>query len=216
MTRVSFGAFTLNLETRQLLTSGREVHLTPKAFELLRALIVDRPKVLSKAELQEHLWPDTIVIEANLANLIAEVRAALGDDARAPMFIRTAHGYGYAFCGEAAVPAGHTVSPGPTRCWLEWGRLRFPLSAGTHVVGREEGVEIHLDAATVSRRHARLVVSDQGTVLEDFASKNGTFRGDDRVTTPVRLDDGDEIRIGSVLVTFRTSAGGDATETVIP
>ena len=102
VTKISFGAFTLNLETRQLLAGERQVHLTPKAFELLRALIVDRPKVLSKAMLQDTLWPDTTVIEANLANLVAELRAALGDQARAPVFIRTAHGYGYAFCGEAA------------------------------------------------------------------------------------------------------------------
>ena len=191
-----------------------EVHLTPKAFELLRALVVDRPKVLSKAELQEHLWPNTTVIEANLANLIAEVRAALGDNARAPAFIRTAHGYGYAFCGEATGPAGTTVAPDPPRCWLEWGRLRFPLSPGSHVVGRDPDVEIQLDAATVSRRHARLVVSDKGTMLEDFDSKNGTFRGADRVTAPVRLADGDAIRIGSVLVTFHARAAGDATETL--
>lgn len=213
MTRISFGAFTLNLDTRQLLTAGREVHLTPKAFELLRALVIDRPKVLSKAELQEHLWPNTTVIEANLANLIAEVRAALGDNARAPMFIRTAHGFGYAFAGEIAGPAADTALTDPLRCWLEWGQRRFPLSAGPHVVGRDPDVEIQIDASTVSRRHARLVVSDKGAVLEDFDSKNGTFRGDDRVTAPVRLADGDAIRIGSVLVTFHAQAAGNATET---
>jgi DNA-binding winged helix-turn-helix (wHTH) protein len=214
VTRVSFGVFTLNLETRQLLAAGQEVHLTPKAFELLRALVVERPKVLSKAMLQEHLWPDTTVIEANLANLVAEVRAAVGDNARAPVFIRTAHGYGYAFCGEATVPASETAALAVPRCWLEWGRLHFPLTAGSHVIGRDPDADIQLDAATVSRRHARLLVSDQGTTLDDLDSKNGTFRGDDRVTTPVRLDDGDRIRIGSVLVTFHARAAGEVTETM--
>ena len=73
---------------------------------------------------------------------------------------------------------------------------------GEHVIGRDPDVEVRLDASTVSRRHARLVVTAEGTVLEDFGSKNGTFRGGERVTSPVQLADGDAIRIGSLLVTF--------------
>ena len=64
-------------------------------------LVLDRPKVLSKAVLQQRLWPETFVAEANLSNLVAEIREALGDRARAPLFVRTAHGFGYAFCGDA-------------------------------------------------------------------------------------------------------------------
>ena len=100
--RIRFGPFTLDLESRQLTRAGEEIHLEPKAFELLSALVLERPKVLSKADLQERLWPGTFVAEANLSNLVAEIRAALGDPARAPKFVRTAHGFGYAFCGEAA------------------------------------------------------------------------------------------------------------------
>ena len=43
-------------------------------------------------------------------------------------------------------------------------------------------------------------------MLEDFGSKNGTFRGENRVTAPVQLADGDVIRIGSLLVTFHERA----------
>jgi len=99
--RFRFGAFTLDLESRQLTSGGQEVHLEPKAFELLSALVLERPKALSKTDLQERLWPGTFVAEANLSNLVAEIRAALGDPARAPKFVRTAHGFGYAFCAEA-------------------------------------------------------------------------------------------------------------------
>ena len=86
---------------RQLTRAGREIHLEPKAFELLSALVLERPKALSKADLQERLWPGTFVAEANLSNLVAEIRAALGDPARAPLFVRTVHRFGYAFCGDA-------------------------------------------------------------------------------------------------------------------
>ena len=72
---------------------------------------------------------------------------------------------------------------------------------------------MRLDASTVSRRHARLVVTAEGTVLEDFGSKNGTFRGSERITAPVQLADGDAIRIGSLLVTFHVRAGAGCPRT---
>ena len=93
-----FGPFVLDLDTRQLTRGGGDIHLSPKAFELLETLILDRPKVLSKDVLQQRLWPETFVAEANLSNLVAEIREALGDRARSPLFVRTAHGFGYAFC----------------------------------------------------------------------------------------------------------------------
>ena len=212
---IRFGPFALDLDTRQLLRGRREVHLSPKAFELLAALAVDRPKVLSKSQLQERLWPATFVAEANLSNLVAEVRAALDDTPREPRFVRTAHGFGYAFCGEAAnVTAPQDTAADQTLCWLEWGGRRFPLSPGEHVIGRDADVQVRLDQSTVSRRHARLLVTAEGTVLEDFVSKNGTFRGGERVSSPIRLADGDAIRIGSLLVTFRMPTPSGSTETL--
>jgi DNA-binding winged helix-turn-helix (wHTH) protein len=212
--RIRFGTFTLDLDTRQLTQGSREIHLAPKAFDLLVTLVLDRPKVLSKAVLQQRLWPDTFVAEANLSNLVAEIREALGDRARTPLFVRTAHGFGYAFCADATpVPGAHATAADRPSCWLEWGKRRFPLSAGENVVGRDPDVEVRLDASTVSRRHARLVVTADTTVLEDFGSKNGTFRGSERVTSPVQLVDGDAIRIGSLLVTFHERAQLGSTET---
>jgi DNA-binding winged helix-turn-helix (wHTH) protein len=212
--RIRFGPFVLNLDTRQLTEDNRQIHLTPKAFDLLTMLLQDRPKVLSKAALQNRLWPDTFVAEANLSNLVAEIREALRDQAHAPTFIRTAHGFGYAFSGEATT-LSDTAGSGHQRpsCWLEWDRLRFPLAVGEHVIGRDPDVEVRLDDSTVSRRHARLVVTTEGTVLEDFGSKNGTFRGGERVTGPVLLADGDAIRIGSLLVTFRSRSLMMSTDT---
>ena len=214
--KTRFGPFTFDLDTRQLTQGGGEIHLSPKAFELLGTLVMERPKVLSKAVLQQRLWPETFVAEANLSNLVAEIREALGDRARPPLFIRTAHGFGYAFCGDATteVSAREGVS-GPPSCWLEWGKRRFPLSHGEHVVGRDPDVEVTLDASMVSRRHARIVVTAEGAVLEDFGSKNGTFRGSERVTSPVQLADGDAIHIGSLLVTFHVRALLMSTDTQV-
>jgi len=200
-----FGPFVLNLATRELARAGEPLHLSTKAFDLLAMLVRERPAVLSKASLQQRLWPDTFVAEANLANLIGEIRQALDDPSREPRYIRTIHRIGYAFCGDAAA-AG---APGPAPlCWIEWGSQRFLLPPGEHVIGRDPDVSIRIDASTVSRRHARIAVTDAGATLDDFGSKNGTFVGDTRVTGPIALADGDGIRVGSQRVTFHTRADG--------
>lgn len=211
---IRFGPFVFDPETRQVTRDSRDIHLSPKAFELLSALVADRPKVLSKAALQGRLWPDTFVAEANLSNLVAEIRGALGDSPRVPRYIRTAHGFGYAFVGDTTMqPQPGAAAVDQPRCWIEWGRQRYPMSIGEHVVGRDPDVEVRLDHSTVSRRHARFVVSATGTALEDIASKNGTFRAGERVTAPVPLADGDAIRIGSLLLTFRARSPGGSTDT---
>ena len=213
--RIRFGLFTLDDRTRQLLKGERVIQLSPKALELLMLLARRRPAVLAKAELHECLWPKTFVSEANLSNLVAEVRDALGDRPRAPRFIRTAYGYGYAFCGDTVDVDNEPARPARPVCWLEWGRKRFPIFTGSYVVGRDADVEIRLDATTVSRRHARIVVSDEQMTLEDFGSKNGTYRGSERVHGAVPLADGDAIRIGSVIVTFHVRVPGGSTETLV-
>jgi DNA-binding winged helix-turn-helix (wHTH) protein len=210
--RIRFGPFTLGLDTRQLTRDGREIHLAPKAFELLTALVLERPKVLSKADLQERLWPGTFVAEANLSNLVAEIRGALGDAARTPLFVRTVHGFGYAFCGDAVAQRTDHESA-RLSCWLESDGRRFPLLIGEHVIGRDADVEVRLDSSTVSRRHARIVVTSDRAVLEDCGSKNGTYRGNEPVTSPIPLADGDTFRVGSLLVTFHASAVFGTTDT---
>ena len=94
-----FGPFALDTNTRQLLADGAEVHLSPKSFELLLRLIEHRSRALSKAELQDMLWPSLFVGETNLATLIAEIRRAISDSAQEPVYIRTIHRFGYRFVG---------------------------------------------------------------------------------------------------------------------
>src|SRR5438132_13808854 len=103
---VQFGEFTLDDASRQLLGTAGEVRLSPKAFQLLSTLIQERPKAVSKSDLQERLWPETFVTEGNLAGLVAELRSSLGDDSREPRFIRTLYGFGYSFAAPVTDVAG--------------------------------------------------------------------------------------------------------------
>ena len=81
------------------------------------------------------------------------------------------------------------------------------------IIGREPGATVHLDLPSVSRRHARIVVSPKDAVVEDLGSKNGTLLRNVRITSAVRLADLDEIRVGSVQLTMRILSGDVATQT---
>jgi DNA-binding winged helix-turn-helix (wHTH) protein len=211
--KLRLGELTFDPDARQLLSAETEVHLSPKAIDLLRILIAHRPRALSKQELHEHLWPATFVSEANLASLIAEVREALGDTAREPRFIRTAHRFGYAFSGEAVEVPDSPPSVQPTSfCWLVKDGKRLPLQPGENILGRDEA-DIQIDSPTVSRRHARIRISATEAVLEDLGSKNGTFVNSERVSTVVRLKDGDEVQVGSVVSRFRMTSPKGVTAT---
>ena len=207
---VSFGDLTLDTDTRQIRRGAVEVHISPKAFELLTALVDARPRALSKADLHERLWPDTFVTESNLAGLVAEIRRAIGDDARTPRFVRTVQRFGYAFAGDVTI--GSSTPVVAVSCWLVYGDRQWTLPDGEHVLGRgqEPGA---IDSDTVSRRHARILVSTGQATIEDLQSKNGTFVRDEPVGACRALKDGDEIRLGSVRLTFRTAAAGPSTRT---
>jgi predicted ATPase/DNA-binding winged helix-turn-helix (wHTH) protein len=97
MARFAFGDFVLDLDARELVRAGTPVSLSPKALQLLGILVERQAKALSKAELQDYLWPGTFVVEKNLTNLVSEIREALGDDPVHSRFIRTVHRFGYAF-----------------------------------------------------------------------------------------------------------------------
>ena len=211
--KLRLGELTFDPDARQLLSGEKELHLSPKAIDLLRILIAHRPRALSKQELHEHLWPATFVSEANLASLIAEVREALGDTARQPRFIRTAHRFGYAFSGEVVeVPDSPPSAQTTSFCWLLKDGKRLPLRPGENILGRDEA-DIHIDSPTVSRRHASIRISGTEAVLEDLGSKNGTFANGERVSTVVRLKDGDEVQIGSVVSRFRMTSPKGVTAT---
>jgi DNA-binding winged helix-turn-helix (wHTH) protein len=213
--KTRFGPFTLDSDTRQLLRDGSEIHLPRKAFELLSALLAVRPKVMNKDELHAVLWPNSHIDAAGLNVLVSDLRRALGDDARRPQFIRTVHGVGYAFCGEAVHSGESSAASAATACWLAWGGRTLKLASGENVIGRDPQCGVWLDGERVSRRHARIRVdaADATAYLEDLGSTNGTFVGRTRVADPVALRDGDEIKVGSIVLTFRSWFRDRAAET---
>jgi DNA-binding winged helix-turn-helix (wHTH) protein len=202
--RLVFGDCELDSGRRVLLRHGRPIPLSPKAFQLLALLLDRRPEAISKAELLDHLWAETFVSDASLHNLVAEIRAALGDNPRAARYIRTVPRYGYAFHGDARPAAVDAASPRVSGPRLVAGRREWPLAEGSNLVGRDRACVVRIDSPSLSRRHARIVVQGGEATLEDLASKNGTHLNAQRVSQPIALKDGDQIQVGSVVMTYWT------------
>ena len=209
-----FGRFTLDRDTRQLLADQVELHLSPKAFTLLLMLIEQRQRVMPKEELQDRLWPSTFIGETNLATLAAEVRRVLGESAQHSTWIRTIHRVGYRFIGSVIEAAPVPLSPSGGRMYVTTADQQIAVTEGTIIIGRGSDAAIRIDAGGVSRHHARIVVVNGRAAIEDLGSKNGTFVAGARIDGTRSLADGDEIRVGPVLITFRVAPATVATETM--
>ena len=198
--KVQFAGFTIDPGTRQLLRDGSECHLPPKAFDLLWSLVERRPGVVGKTDLHARLWPGTFVVDGSLNVLIGQIRRAIGDDPQRPRFVRTVHGVGYAFCGDAVAAPAQAAAAGQTRCWLTRGGKTHGLAEGENVIGRDPGSTVWVNSPSVSRRHARITV-DTGSrrlTVEDLGSRNGTYLVAGPVRGEVELTDGAAITFGSV------------------
>ncbi len=211
--KARFGDFLLDSETRQLTRGSKEIHLSPKAFAVLCALMEKRPNVVPKADLFGQIWPDVFVVEGNLNVLVGEIRRALGDDPQEPRYIRTVHGVGYAFSGHATdVDGAPHAENGRERFWLTWKSQTFALADGETIIGRDPRCQVWLDHSGVSRRHAQIRIGTDldRPMLTDLGSTNGTFVRGERVDEPTPLADGDVIKIGSISVKFREWTDGSA------
>ncbi len=207
---ITFGACVFDPEARELRRSGAVVSLSPRAFELLGVLLQARPRAVPQHELKDRLWPDSLVGRTSLARLVTEIRKATGDTRGEPCFLRTHHGFGYSFCGEAQeVRAASRAGA----CRLLWGAHEIPLGDGEHLIGRAPDCLVRVDTPKTSRHHARIVVAGRRAVLEDLGSKHGTYLGARRVDSPTPLGDGEQIAIGTAVLTFLRRGGSGSTET---
>ena len=195
--RIRFDDF--EFDNRRLSRRGSAVALTPKAAQLLDALIAAAPAPVAKEELYDRLWHGVVVEQGNLHNLISELRTALGDDDHTT--IVTVHRTGYTF-------AARIVTVGPR---LEIGDNSIGLSEGENVIGREL-----LGTPDASRHHARIDVDGAQISIEDLNSKNGTFVNGKRIEKQTMLQDGDQIVFGRTPALVRMVDANAPTMTAAP
>jgi DNA-binding winged helix-turn-helix (wHTH) protein len=210
MLTVRFGRFVLDEAQRKLTCDGVEVHLTPKAFDLLVVLASDAPRVLSKSDLHARLWPGTFVSDATLVGVVKELRRVLDLGDEKISSIRTVNRVGYAF----ARSIERDPQSGLVWHWVVVSGRHVVLKSGENRIGRDPASTVWLDSAGVSRNHARIVVTGWDATIEDLGSKNGTSVSGKPVVATTRLMDGDVVHIGPVSMIYRSSTGGLSTEAI--
>ena len=204
VTQVRFGQFTLDSATRELLLRGRPVHLSPKAFQLLRHPrgqpppypLQRRPPRPPLARFLRRRSQPGQPRRRDPRRLRRRPAPTALHPHRPPLRLRLP---GSRLRGESDRRSRH----GQFR--LIWKGGRAILAEGEHILGRYAESSILLDSTTVSLRHARILIEESHATIEDLGSKNGTLLNDKPVDTPQPLTDGDRIRVGTVGLTFRDS-----------
>lgn len=111
--------FRIDLADERLWRGDETVHLSNRAFQLLRLFVDNANRLLTKDQILEGLWGDVWVSEGLVKEYVHDLRLALDDDPRNPRFIETVHGRGYRFLGGIDVenadpePAAATAEPEP-------------------------------------------------------------------------------------------------------
>src|SRR5437016_10120296 len=113
-----FRQYRLDTRARLLFRNGQRVVLTPKAVDLLIALVEAQGQTVDKHQLLRRVWPDTVVEEGSLISHIFQLRRALGEGARGQRFIETIPKRGYRFVSPCAQLGSSAAAAGVGRLML--------------------------------------------------------------------------------------------------
>lgn len=211
-----FGEFELDVAAYALRRGGQRVKLEKIPMELLLLLVRNAGVLVNRIEIHAALWGSDVFVDQDAAinTAVRKMRRALGDDAEHPRFIETVVGKGYRFIApvephgaEASLEGTGAVSSDrlyrrPPNYLLTRGTREFVLHRGENLLGRDPEAAVYIDHASVSRRHARISVDSARAVLEDLASRNGTFLDGRKIEAPTELRHGAIIGLGPITLTF--------------
>jgi DNA-binding winged helix-turn-helix (wHTH) protein len=210
---IRFADFEADLRTGELWQGGGKIPLQEQPFRVLAMLLERAGDLITREELRRRIWPGAVFVDFDhgLNKAVSKLRRALNDSADSPSFVETLPGRGYRFIGALIDCGRRTGTVGIYR--VLYNDRSIPLLTGPNVIGRDLEATVFVEASSVSRRHARIVVTADGVALEDLGSKNGTFVNGRRVTGSASLRNGDEVRVGTVRLVFGVSTAA-STETV--
>ena len=199
----------------QISRQGRVVRLRPRAMDVLLCLVSTAGKLASRRDLIDAVWRTEYESDHALTQVIAELRAALEDDARNPMYIENVPRRGYRLVATVnPVAASMPVVEAPAVPFRLQGETGdHPLKQGQNLIGRSPDADIRIDRTAVSRAHARILVTGTTATIEDLGSKNGTYLNGARLERPAVLSNGDDIWIGRSVARLRFLAEGEPTVT---
>ncbi len=184
----------LNLISRD----GLQIRLEVKIMELLTFFAQRGSRLLTRQELVDGVWNADFICDNTLTHAIAELRAALGDNCREPMYIETIHRRGYRLVAPVTTLEGRIPKEtgSPSRYRIVDSTHSIQLREGANLIGRAPEATVRIDSIWVSRDHARILIDEAAATLEDLASRNGTFLNGIEVVRSMRLAAGDTIFLG--------------------
>ena len=128
-----FDDFLADPKTWKLSRGGQEIHVEPVVLELLIYLISNRGRLVTRQELMDTVWGDTVISESALTKAVARLRKALGDDSATHRYLETVRSRGYRFVAnveEIESPDQPALPPGKTRA----ATARRAMMAGAAVI----------------------------------------------------------------------------------
>jgi len=174
-----FGPFQLDLYAGHLRRAEVSIPLRPKTWAVLRFLVENAGRLVSKNEILDRLWDGEAVSDTVVGISIAELRRALDDGARRPQYIETVYGRGFRFIGViepavAAPPSGvvRSATPAPA----------VAKEPGAMLVGRDAELARLRDVLSGGDRRVMLIAGEAGigksslltACLAELASSHGS------------------------------------------
>jgi DNA-binding winged helix-turn-helix (wHTH) protein len=135
--QITFGPFLLLPAEQLLLESGKPVRVGSRALEIMAALVERAGDLVSKDELIQRVWPNTVVEETNLKVHIAALRRALGDGRDGNRYIVNIPGRGYRFVAAVSSPDALVTAPATGTA----ARSRGLPASLTRIIGRSEAMQ---------------------------------------------------------------------------
>ncbi len=199
------GEWVVEPQLGRLTRGSATISLEFKVMDVLLCLARKPGVVVTRSDLIDTVWATEYISDNTLTHAIAELRSALGCDAKNPSYIETIHRRGYRLLECVSEPNDtQTGTADKPSCFqVITGDRRVRLKNGENLIGRIPWATVTIDSIQVSRRHARIIVKGSTALLEDLCSKNGTYLNGRSLTDPASLADGDRIGLGSHIVVLR-------------
>jgi predicted ATPase len=160
---LTFGPFRLDLLQNRLWREAQLLTLRPQAFAVLRYLAMHADRLVTKAELLQHVWGGRQVTDSVLRGCIHAIRVALADTADTPQYLETVGRLGYQFrLGRAATHLGQAAArPVVGRqgevewlrerwLWAREGRRQCAMLSGEAGIGKTTVVDLFVASLPTS------------------------------------------------------------------
>jgi len=202
------GEWEVEPELGRLTCGDSTVDLELKVMSVLLCLARSSGNLVTRQDLIDTVWDRQFISDNTLTHAIAELRSALGDDAKRPFYIETIHRRGYRLLVDASESHDTRTNTADTASSFHvvMGDRSVRLENGENLIGRIPWATVTIDSLQVSRRHAQIFVDGSSALLEDLGSKNGTYLNRRPLEAPAYLADGDRIGLGSHVVVLQLAA----------